>query len=59
MKGKLRNNSYAYLEFMKPGFALSRPYCPGRAKSGCGGVLVADFDVFTANAPPDFMKHRT
>ena len=44
--GKFRNKSYAFFEFMKPGFALFRPYCSGRAKSGCGGVLAVDIDDF-------------
>ena len=43
---KLRNKSYAFFEFMKPGFALFPPYCSGRAKSGCGGVLAVDFYDF-------------
>ena len=44
--GKLRNKSYAFFEFMKPGFALLGPYCSGRAKSNCGGVLVVDISDF-------------
>ena len=44
--GKLKNKSYAFFEFMKPGFALFRPYYSGRAKSGCGGVLAVDIDDF-------------
>ena len=44
--GKFRNKSYAFFEFMKPGFAFFRPYCSGRAKSGCGGVLAVDIGDF-------------
>ena len=40
--GKFKNKSYTFFEFMKPGFALFRPYCSGRAKSGCGGVLAVN-----------------
>ena len=46
IRGKLRNKSYAFFELMKPGFALFRPYCSGRAKSGYGGVLAVDIDDF-------------
>ena len=44
--GKFRNKSYAFFEFKKPGFALFQPYCSGRAKSGCGGVLAVDIGDF-------------
>ena len=44
---KFRNKSYAFFEFMKPGFALFRPYCSGRAKSGCGVMLAVDIGDFS------------
>ena len=31
---------------MKPGFTLFWPYCSGRAKFGCGGVLAVDIGDF-------------
>ena len=57
--GKFRNKSYAFFEFMKPGFALSRPYCSGRAKSGCGGCWRLISMILAANALSDFMKYRS
>ena len=44
--GKFRNKSYAFFEFMKPGFALFWPYCSGRPKSGCGGCVCGRYQWF-------------
>ena len=64
MKGKLWNNSYAYLRLWTPDPAWSSrifidPFCSGRAKSRCGGVLAVDFDDFYRQHSFGFHAFRT
>ena len=56
--GKFRNKSYAFFEFMKPGFALFQPYCSRRAKSGCEGLLAVDICDFRRQRSAWFLETK-
>ena len=57
--GKFRNKSYAFFEFMKPGFALFDLIARGEQSLAVGVCWRSISVIFAANAPPDFMKQRS
>jgi len=57
--GKFRNKSYAFFEFMKPGSLFFDLIARGEQSLAVGVCRRSISVIFTANAPPDFMKQRS